>query len=209
MPTLTAITRVARRRRADVHLDDGTAFSLSLDLIAERGLAVGATLTLAQQRDFEAEDQRRLAIAGALRLLAVHPRSEKDLRQRLRRRGLPPPAVDAAVERMKELGYLNDTAFARFWVDSRQAATPRSRRYVLFELQRQGVDRETAEEAVAEIADVEVAYEAAQRRLRALRGFDRPAFERRLGAFLSNRGFGYGGARQVIDRCWSEQAAGE
>ena len=76
----------------------------------------------------------RMAIAGALRLLAAHPRSEKDLRQRLRRRGLPPPAVDAAAERVKELGYLDDTAFARFWVDSRQAATPRSRRYVLFEL---------------------------------------------------------------------------
>ena len=117
--------------------------------------------------------------------------------------------MDAAVERMKELGYLNDTAFARFWVDSRQAATPRSRRYVSFELQRRGVDRETAEDAVADIADVDVAYDAAQRRLRALRGLDRPAFERRLGAFLSNRGFGYGVARQVIDRCWREQDAAE
>ena len=209
MSTVTAIQRLARRRRADVSFEDGTALSLGLDLIVERGLAVGATLTPVQRRDLETEDQRRLAVAGALRLLAAHPRSEKDLRQRLRRRGLPPPAVDAAVERMKELGYLNDTAFARFWVDSRQAATPRSRRYVSFELQRQGVDRETAEEAVADIADVDVAYDAAQRRLRALRGLDRPAFERRLGAFLSNRGFGYGVARQVIDRCWSEQAAGE
>ncbi len=204
MAEIAAIEKWARKRRADITLADGSAFSLSLDLIAERGLAVGEELTRQRQRALEAEDQRRGAIEAALRLLAVHPRSEKDLRQRLRRRGWQPAAVDAAVGRMRELRYLDDAAFARFWVDARQAATPRSRRFLQFELGRQGVDREIVEDVTEDLSDVDAAYEAAQRRLRGLRGLDRDAFQRRLGSFLSGRGFGYGVARQVLDRCWQE-----
>src|SRR5262249_41183467 len=134
----------------------------------------------------------------------IQPRSEKDLRDRLRRRGFHTPAVDSAITRMRELSYIDDAAFARFWVDARQASTPRSRRALAFELSRKGVTRELASETVSELSDEEAAYEAAQRRLRALRTLDYEAFTRRLGNFLASRGFGYGVSRSTIDRCWSE-----
>jgi regulatory protein len=153
------------------------------------------------------EDQRRGAIAAALRLLAIQPRSEQDLRDRLRRRAFPRHAIDAALERMRELGYLNDAAFARFWVEARQAATPRSRRALTFELGRKGVNRELAAETTAGLSDENAAFEAAQRRLRTLRGLDRATFTRRLGSFLSSRGFSYGVARRTIDRCWEDVSA--
>jgi hypothetical protein len=52
------------------------------------------------------------------------------------------------------------------------------------------------------VSDADAAFEAAQRRLRALQGLDRTAFTRRLGAFLTSRGFDYAIARSTIDRCW-------
>ncbi len=105
---------------------------------------------------------------------------------------------------MRDLGYLNDAAFARFWVESRQAGTPRSRRALAFELSRKGVSREETDAALEEVSDADAAYHAAQRRLRTLRGTDRQTFERRLGTFLNSRGFGYGVARATIQRCWAE-----
>src|SRR3990170_2433022 len=63
---------------------------------------------------------------------------------------------------MRELAYLDDAAYARFFVEARQAATPRSRRALAFELSRKGVDRELATEAVAELSDADAAYEAAR-----------------------------------------------
>ncbi len=77
-------------------------------------------------------------------------------------------------QRMRELGYLNDAAFARFWVESRQAGTPRSRRALAFELQPQGRRRATMEAALEGVSDAEAAYDAAQRRLRALRRRGQP-----------------------------------
>ena len=105
---------------------------------------------------------------------------------------------------MRELGYLNDSAFARFWVESRQAGMPRSRRALAFELNRKGVGRDEMDAALDGVSDAEAAYDAAQRRLRALSGADRRTFERRLGTFLNSRGFGYGVARAAIQRCWAE-----
>jgi regulatory protein len=206
MPTVTAIEKQKRRPRADVHLDGAYAFSIGLDLVFERGLVVGAGLNDGDRRALEAEDQRRGAIASALRSLAMQPRSEKDLRERLSRRGFRRDAVDIAITRVRELGYLNDAVFARQYIESRQRATPRSRRALEFELGRKGVDRELASESVAELSDAEAAYDAAQRRLRALGGLDRQTFTRRLGAFLASRGFGYGVARAAIERCWRELA---
>lgn len=204
MPVITAIERQKRRRRADVRLEGGIVLALALELIAERGLVVGLELSEARCAALRAEDERREALAAALRLLAGRSRSEQDLRGRLRRRGLSRPAVEAAVGRVRELGYLDDAAFARFFVEARQAATPRSRRALAFELSRQGVGKEVAGAAVAELSDADAAYAAAQRRLRSLRGLDRLSFRRRLGAFLSGRGFGYGVARETIERCWAE-----
>jgi regulatory protein len=204
MAVITAIDRKGRSRRAEVRLAEGAVLSLSLDLIAERGLAVGIELSEEERLGLLAEDAKREAVARALRLLAVQPRSERDLRQRLRRRGLPREAVDAAVKRMTDLGYLDDAAFARFWVESRQAATPRSSRYLLYELSRRGVTREEAEAAVGGVSDGEAAYEAARRRARGLAGLERQAFRERLLSFLAGRGFSYSTSRAAVERCWEE-----
>jgi len=207
---ITAIEKQKRGRRANVHLDGEYALSLRLDLITMAHLAVGSDLGDAQRNELEAEDQRLGAIETALRLLAVGPRSERELQERLRRRrGFKDEAVQAAMQRMRELGYLNDGAFARFWVESRQAGTPRSRRALAFELSRKGVDREEMDEALDGVSDADAAYDAAQRRLRVLRGVDRQTFERRLGSFLNSRGFGDGVARATIQRCWAELQADE
>jgi regulatory protein len=204
MPVITAVERLRFKRRADIWLDGEKAFSLSLDLIAVAKLAPGRELSESAAAALREQDERAQAVEGALKLLSLGPRSERDLRLRLRRRGLGRGAVDHAVARMRELGYLDDAAFARSYVESRQASTPRSRRYLAFELRQKGVDKDVAAPALDNVSDEEAAYRAAQRRMRSLRGLERAAFQRRLGSFLAARGFGYGTARAVIDRCWRE-----
>jgi regulatory protein len=207
--TITAIERLRFKRRARLYLDGEPALTLATDIIAAEGLAPGQAMSDAALAALRERDQRQQALDGALRLLSQSPRSEREIRQRLRRRGIDADAVDAAVARMRELGYLDDAAFAKSYVDSRQAATPRSRRSLAFELGRRGIDKAAAAAALASVSDLDAAYAAASRRLRALAGLDRQTFARRLGAFLAGRGFGYGVARATIERCWAEIGAGD
>ena len=123
MSLITAIEKQKRKPRADVYLDGVVALSLRLDVITMARLRAGDELDAARQRELEAEDQRLGALEAALRLLSMGPRSERDLRERLeRRRGFQPRAVDHAVGRMRELGYINDAAFAKLYVETRQAS---------------------------------------------------------------------------------------
>src|SRR3954453_2296167 len=184
MPLITALEKQKRRPRFDLYLEGAFAFTLRPELILASGLSVGAELSHERQRWLYDEEQRLGAIEAALRLLAMSQRSEKELRDRLKKRGFRKAAVEAAITRVSEMGYVNDAAYARFFVEARQSSTPRSRRALAFELGRKGVDREVAAASVEDVSDTDAAYLAAQRRMRSFAKLDRATFIRRLGSFL-------------------------
>ena len=201
---VTAVERQRRRRQVSIFVDGRFALAVGAELAKERGVRPGRSVTPDQLSALAEEESRRSALQSALRLLSYRPRSERELRDRLARKEFGKAAIDGALSRLRELGYLDDTAFARFWTETRQASRPRSRRLLANELRRRGVAQSTAEEATAEISDEEAAYQAASRRLRSLGGLEYRRFRERLGGFLTRRGFSYDVSRHTIDRCWAE-----
>lgn len=95
-----------------------------------------------------------------LRLLGLRPHSELEVRQKLRRRGCLEDAIDKAVARARQLGYLDDAAFARSLVDRRSPT--RGSAAVAAELALKGIDRETAREALGQL-DPATQVEAARK----------------------------------------------
>ncbi len=202
---ITALERQKRRQRVNVYGEGGRfLLAVSLALAQDADLYVGKELSEAQVEALRCEDARQQAYDAALRLLAYRPRSEREMRQRLARRGIERPLIEEALARLRQQGYLNDEAFARFWTETREATSPRSRRLIRSELLFKGVSSETASAAVADVEDEDAAYRAASRRLRSFPVDDFAAFQRRLGGFLTRRGFSYEVARRTISRCWQE-----
>jgi regulatory protein len=120
----------------------------------------------AQQRREAAEARRArrasitepdLVMEAAAAFLAVRPRSVGETRRRLARLGYPLALCDQVVGRLVELGYLDDAAFARAWVESRDRARPRGAVALRRELQHKGVADETIRQALAERAAVAAA----------------------------------------------------
>ena len=199
------VTAVERKRgRVSVFVDGEPALELSAKLASEQGIRPGRTVTGEELAELADLDARRRAMDSAVRLLSYGPRSVHELRDRLKRKSFEPEVIDATVGRLKELGYVDDAAYARMWTESRQSARPRSARLLASELRLKGVAPQIANEATSAISDEEAAYEAASVRLKSLRGLQYKKFRDRLGRFLTSRGFGYGVARETIDRCWEE-----
>jgi regulatory protein len=96
------------------------------------------------------ESDPAVVLAAAVRFLEARPRSVAEVRRRLRGVGYPDALVEGAVERLVELGYLDDAAFARMWVESRDRARPRGERALRAELGQKGVPRELADQALAD-----------------------------------------------------------
>jgi regulatory protein len=205
---ITAIRKQKRRPRADIFLDGRFALSLSVALVLQAGLRPGDVLTAERLEALRWADERQQAHEAALRLLAYRPRSEAELRFRLARRGLPPGAVQDAIERLRQQGLLDDDAFARYWVEARQQSSPRGRRLLQQELAAKGVASETARRALATVADEEAARRAAEKKASSLHGLDYPTFRRRLGQFLLRRGFPYETARGLVQELWRDSQRG-
>jgi regulatory protein len=94
-----------------------------------------------------------VVLAAALRFLEVRARSVDEVRRRLARAGYPAGQVDAAVTRLLELGVLDDPAFARAWVASRDRTHPRGERALRDELRRKGISPDVITAVLAERSD--------------------------------------------------------
>lgn len=203
---ITRITPTQRDpERVSVFIDESFAFALPAMLAAQRGLKRGDALDEAAVRELEGIAVAEKATEAALNFVSYRPRSEREVRDRLRQRGYPPVAIDYAIEKMRGWRYLDDKGFAEFWVESRVEHSPRGRRALMSELRAKGVDREVAGEVLdsVELDEESAALELARKRLRSMSGLDPQTQRRRLADYLARRGYGWDVVgpvlRQVLD----------
>jgi regulatory protein len=132
--------------------------------------------------------------AAALAILARRDRTESELRRMLGAKGFASPAVAETLERLRRVGYVNDGFFARRFAAAAVAARKAFGRRLLLELERRGISRDEAAEAVREATDGEDEESAARELLhRRYPAFPAGAADererRRMAQFLLRRGF--------------------
>jgi regulatory protein len=93
-----------------------------------------------------AVDDPAVVLEAAARFLEARSRSVAEVRRRLGRAGYRPELVEGAIVRLTELGMLDDEAFGRAWVESRDRARPRGEIALRRELALKGVDRAIVDE---------------------------------------------------------------
>ena len=207
MAQVTAIRAgKSRRERANVFLNGRFAFSVQAELAVKEGLHIGQELSADQIEALTGSDHFHRCLNAAARYLECRPRSESELRIRLRRGGFD-DSIEAVIAKLKEQGFIDDIAFAEFWKDNRTIFSPRSQRLTRLELRQKGVAGEIIDQVVDTIDDDESAYRAAQGKLRNLPLSDYQSFRRRLGGYLKRRGFGYGVINNTIERIWQEHGS--
>jgi regulatory protein len=111
----------------------------------------GRRATFAERRERRAAiDDPTVVLEAAARFLEPRARSVTEVRRRLTGAGYRPDLVEGAITRMLELAMLDDEAFARAWIESRDRARPRGERAIRQELGLKGVDRSTVDLVLAE-----------------------------------------------------------
>jgi regulatory protein len=146
-------------------------------------------------------DPESVARNLCLRALTGAPKTRQQLADLLEKRGVPDAAAETVLDRFGEVGLIDDAAFARAWVSSRQSGRGLARRALQAELRAKGVDPDVAAEAV-DVVDDDVERESARRlvdrRLRGMGRLDRATATRRLIGMLARKGYGGGLAAAVV-----------
>jgi len=146
-------------------------------------------------------DPESVARGICLRALTGAPKTRQQLADLLAQREVPDDAAEAVLDRFTEVGLIDDAAFARAWVTSRQAGRGLARRALSAELRAKGVEPEVAAEAVAEVDDEDeraAARRLVERRAGSMRRLDRTTATRRLMGMLARKGYSGGLAAGVV-----------
>src|SRR5689334_3565358 len=210
---ITALRAQAKdAQRVNVFVDGEFALGVSLTTITKAGLHVGKQLSAEEFAKLEQTESGDKAYLAALRFLEARPRSIAEVRTRLGRKDFAPEAIDAAIARLAELELLDDAAFARYWVENRQAYRPRGAGALRDELRRKGIDADVTAEVMNDDA---LAIDEAASAMGLARGalhkyagsHDRNAFTRRMGSYLQRRGYTFEVIRPIVDQLWAEVSA--
>ena len=136
-----------------------------------------------------------------LQQLSHAPKTRHQLAEVLARRNVPDDAAAAALDRISELGYIDDAAYARAWVESRHRSKGLSERVLRRELVDRGVAAPLIDKALL-LVDSEseraAAAELVEKKLRSMRGLDRETQTRRLISLLGRKGYSSGLAYSVV-----------
>jgi regulatory protein len=159
--------------------------------------------------DDDAEaDPESVARTIVLRKLAAQARTRHELAKALASRDVPEDVAEQVLDRMESVGLVDDAAFARDWVESRQQRRHLSKSALRRELQTKGVDRDQIDQAVADVEsgdELEAAEALAVKKLRTMSGLAREVQYRRLAGVLARRGFGSGVTSTVLSRVLDPQ----
>ena len=130
----------------------------------------------------------------ALGYLGYRQRTEREVADYLDKKDFGEADVDTAVERLKELGLLNDAGFAEDFVRTRLAAKPISRAHLREQLYQHHIANEYIDAALALISDETEQKNAdavMEKYFRQLSGLDDADRRNRCGARLASRGFSF------------------
>lgn len=193
-------------------LTDGSSLDVSPSTLSHVRLVPGCTLQGDEIRALRDDAEARQAEERALGLLSKARHTRQALRRKLERRGYAAAAVERALGRLAELGYVNDEAAAEGWLQHRIERHPEGRAALLIGLLRHGVPREIAERAVEAHLPAATEAEVARRYLRKLypgadareRLLSEPERSRALRKLLS-RGFSRPAARRALPESGDER----
>jgi regulatory protein len=143
------------------------------------------------------------ARALCLRLLTVRARTRSELEAQLTKRGYPDDISAAVLDRLTDVGLIDDADFAEQWVRSRRLNAGKGKRALAAELRTKGLDNEIINDALAGIdagAERQRAEELVRAKLRRerLADDDEPKVLRRLVGMLARRGYHQSMAFDVV-----------
>ncbi|MDO8460882.1 MAG: RecX family transcriptional regulator [bacterium] len=148
----------------------------------------------------------------SLRFLSFRPRSEKEVKDNLKRKKAGSLVIDKVIIKLKEKKFINDLEFAKWWVEQRTSFKPRGLRLIKIELRQKGISQEIIEEIISNDEflipnDLEQAGKLVEKRMKRFRnkfGMTREEIYQKLGGVLARRGFDWETIKQAIDEAFAK-----
>lgn len=188
--------QVKRSDRYSIYIDGKYAFSLSANELLLSGLRPNQELDELELANLTDTAKADKAYDRALNFIMIRPRSEWEMRLYLKRKGYEPELVDKIVQKLQEHGHIDDTAFARAWVNNRRLLKAISKRRLQQELRAKRISDDIVESVLGEdeTDEREVLRDLIARKRQQSRYHDKL----KLMQYLSRQGYSYDDIKDIM-----------
>jgi regulatory protein len=205
---ITGITvQNKKKSRYSIFINYEYAFDLDDAVLLKSGIARGDVLSPERVDQILELQENKRAKDKAIRLLAVRPRSRKEIMERLRQTKFPQSTIDWVVTELERLQLLNDTEFALSYCRSRLALRPAGSFVLRQELKNKGIAHDLIEssiqQAYKDISESEYAMALARKKKNQTSREDETKAKKRVVDFLMRRGFHWDIVSSVMEH-WDQ-----
>lgn len=193
---ITAITpQKYDAARCNIEVDGRFFCGMQLITVLEQRLKVGSSVTEEELSALQLAGEKQTALDKALTHISASMKTERDIRDFLRRKGYLCEVSDYVVEKMKGYGFLDDAAYAASYAQS--AGKKKGARLIRMELRHRGVADEAIDAALSEAGDETEAAQALLKKYLRSKPMDEKTL-RKAYAHLLSKGFDYDTARAAL-----------
>ncbi|MBL7156713.1 MAG: regulatory protein RecX [Candidatus Omnitrophica bacterium] len=146
------------------------------------------------------KDKTERAAAYAYRLFSIRPRSEKELKDRLYKKGFDHKTAQRVISLLKEKKIINDVKFAKLWIESRMRRNPKGDILLRRELRDKGISGSLIDKALSEKGENEshTARSIAEKKIESLKSLPKQKARKKLFDFLARRGFRFDIIEEIV-----------
>jgi len=201
--TITDLEVLSYNRQATIiYLDQLPRRTTATRVVKALELAVGQTCQSGALGRQVLEKEKQCAMEISLQLLSYRIRSRREIGEKLEKRKMSIEAVEATLAKLEQAGYINDSVFAKTWINERIEIHGYGRQRIRSELLSKGINAEVIEVELDRAYGAEkeecAALELAEKRLPRYAGLEPAVVRRRLTQVLLRRGFSAQMAQKVL-----------
>lgn len=199
-------------KRVNVYLDGKFAFGISLESKIINRLKVNEQISEKQIDLLILQDQIERLYDKAIKFLSFRPRSEREIRAnllqklRLTDKGEAEKknfekSIDSVITKLQKIGQVDDSEFARWWIEQRTRFKKTSPRIIKAELFKKGINKEIIAELFSEISldPLELALELSRKKARNYQKFEKNIFREKMSRYLASKGFDWEVIKKAVD----------
>jgi len=184
------------KNRYSVYVDGKYAFSLSDTALLDAKLTVGLEMTGEELKSYKQLSVDDKVYSNALRYAAMRLRSRWELESYLQRKQASPALAEQILNKLTNLGMINDLAFAQAWVENRHLLRPTSKRKLQQELRAKRIAPDIISQVLQadDVSDQESLVALVARKRRQTKYRD----DLKLMQYLARQGYGYEDIKQAL-----------
>lgn len=207
-----------KKQYCSIFFDGNDSFRLHKEIIAQYRLQENMDLNEESFSAIKFAGEKKEALEYAQLFLSYRSRSEKEMRERLKRKKFALAVIDSVIQELKEHRLINDLEMAKVFAESSLKTRLWGKHRVRQDLLRKGIEPKLAETIVEEAAsesggeipsEEERAWQLLLKRKGQIQRLDAHTAYRRLFSYLVRRGFSYDTIEKAMNRYSKEQRSNE